>query len=66
MMFKPSLIFPIISIKRRLQQLYNTKGFEESCRKWTNRPNNEKELADIFDGRIWKTFEDPNNSQLFF
>ncbi|PKB96112.1 hypothetical protein RhiirA5_385559, partial [Rhizophagus irregularis] len=66
MMFKPSLIFPIISIKRRLQQLYNTKGFEESCRKWTNQPNNEKELADIFDGRIWKTFEDPNNSQLFF
>ncbi|CAB5393717.1 unnamed protein product [Rhizophagus irregularis] len=65
-MFKPSLIFPIISIKRRLQQLYNTKGFEESCRKWTNQPNNEKELADIFDGRIWKTFEDPNNSQLFF
>jgi hypothetical protein len=66
LMFKPSLIYPIISIKRRLQQLYNTKGFEESCRKWTNRPNNEKELADIFDGRIWKTFEDPNNSQLFF
>ncbi|CAB4429450.1 unnamed protein product [Rhizophagus irregularis] len=52
MMFKPSLIFPIISIKQRLQQLYNTKGFEKSCRKWINQPNNEKELADIFDERI--------------
>ena len=29
--FKPSSIFPVISIKRRLQQLYNTKGFEEAC-----------------------------------
>ena len=23
-------------------------------------------MADIFDGRIWKTFKDPNNGQLFF
>src|SRR5581483_6061826 len=66
MMHRPSLIFPVANIKRRLRQLYNTKGFEESCRKWTIRPNNDQELADIFDGIIWKTFKDPNTDELFF
>ena len=34
-MYQPSLIFPVANIKRRLQQLYNTNEFKESCRKWT-------------------------------
>ena len=40
--------------------VYNKKGFEESCRKWAARPNNDHELSDIYDGRIWKEFKDPN------
>ena len=31
--YQPSIIFPIADIKRQLQRLYNTKGFEKSCRK---------------------------------
>ena len=51
--YRPSIIFPIADIKRKLQQLYNTKGFEESCRKWADRSNNNQDyLADIYDGRI--------------
>ena len=38
--YRSSLIFPVANIKQRLRQLYNTKGFEESCRKCADRPNN--------------------------
>ena len=30
------------------------------------RPNNDYELSDIYDGRIWKEFKDPNEDRLFF
>ena len=50
--YRPALIFPIVNIKCQLQRLYNKKGFEESCRKWAARPNNDQELSDIYDGRI--------------
>src|SRR5204862_4881475 len=45
--YRPALIFPIVNIKRQLQRLYNKNGFEESCRKWAARPNNDHELSDI-------------------
>src|SRR5256885_12752450 len=54
--YRPALIFPIVNIQRQLQRLYNKKGYEESCRKWAARPNNDHELSDIYDGRIWKEF----------
>ena len=41
-------------------------GFEELCRKWADRPNNDQELADIYDRRIWKTFKDLDNNEPFF
>jgi len=49
-----------------VQQLYNKKGFERSCREWANRPINNRKLSDIYDGRIWKEFKDPCDDQLFF
>ena len=63
--YRLALIFPIVNIKCQLQRLYNKKGFEESCRKWAVRPNNNHELSDIYDGRIWKEFKDPNEDRLF-
>ena len=39
-LYRLLLIFLIISIRQRLQKLYNTKGFEESYRKWINKSNN--------------------------
>src|SRR5947207_3322004 len=62
--YRPALIFPIVNIKCQLQRLYNKKGFEESCRKWAARPNNDHELSDIYDGRIWKEFKDVSDSNL--
>src|SRR6266542_4012062 len=64
-LFRLLLIFSVTNIKCRLQQLYNKKGFEKSCQKWTNRSNNNQELTNRYNGRIWKTFKDSNN-QLFF
>ena len=66
MVHRSALIFPIVNIKHQLQRLYNKEGFEESCRKWTARPNNDQELSDIYDGRIWKNFKDSSGDQLFF
>ena len=60
------LIYSVANIKQRLQQLYNTVGFEKSCRKWADWSNNDQELADIYDGRIWKTFKDLDNNEPFF
>ena len=34
-------------------------GFYEQCDMWRNRKNSNK-LEDIFDGKIWKDFLDPN------
>ncbi|RIB03765.1 hypothetical protein C2G38_2224116 [Gigaspora rosea] len=42
------------------------KGFEESCRKWAKRYNDAKRITNIYDRRIWKTFQDPNEDLLFF
>ena len=52
--YQPSLIYPIANINQQLRRLYNIKGFEESCRKWADRPDNSQMLADIYDGRVWK------------
>ncbi|CAG8794057.1 7968_t:CDS:2, partial [Gigaspora rosea] len=42
------------------------KGFEESCRKWAKRHNDAKRITDIYDRKIWKTFQDPNKDLPFF
>lgn len=42
---KPTLIFPMISLKHQLSLLFKRKGFEESCRKWVNRPSDPEILA---------------------
>ncbi|PKK59495.1 hypothetical protein RhiirC2_794760 [Rhizophagus irregularis] len=49
-LYRPSLIFPIVSLKHQLQLMYNRKGFESSCRKWANRCNVPQYLNDIYDG----------------
>ena len=62
---KPALIFPTVSLKHQLTLLFKRKGFEESCRRWVNRPSDPKILADIYDGRIWKSFTDKDGSIFF-
>jgi len=62
---RPELIFPYITIRHQLAQMYKDPGFESSLRHWINRSNFGEYLCDIYDGDIWKTFED-GNSELFF
>jgi hypothetical protein len=51
-LYRPALIFSIISLKHQLQLMYNRKGFESSCRKWADRYSDLQYLNDIYDGRI--------------
>ena len=46
--------------------MYNRKGFKESCRKWADRRNDSQYLNDIYDGKVWKTFQDQNENMSFF
>jgi hypothetical protein len=62
---KLALIFPTISLKHQLSLLFKRKGFEESCRKWVNHPSELEILADIYDGRVWKSFKYEDGSQFF-
>ena len=64
--YRPSTIFPTINLKHQLQLMYNRKGFEELCRKWADRHDDSRYLNDIYDGRVWKTFQDQNEDMPFF
>ncbi|CAG8482992.1 15100_t:CDS:2 [Gigaspora rosea] len=55
--FKPTLIFLTISLVHQLQSLYNRKGFEVNCRKWVDRLVDPGMVTNIYDSRIWKTFQ---------
>ena len=61
-LYRPLLIYPIISIKDQLKLFYSQKGFEASCRNWINRNINDNYLADIYDGNIWKNFKNPDGN----
>jgi hypothetical protein len=63
---RPTLIFPMVSLKHQLNLLFKRKGFEESCRKWISHPSDLEILADIYDGRIWKSFNDEDGLTFFW
>ncbi|CAB4440138.1 unnamed protein product [Rhizophagus irregularis] len=46
--------------------MYNRPEFEKSLRHWANRPNHDDILTDIYDGKVWRTLEDNDNSSNFF
>ena len=47
-----------IDIHTSLQLLLNRKHFYEKCQEWKFREVVDDTLADIYDGKIWKTFKD--------
>lgn len=63
--FRPIMIFPLVSIKQQLTLFFGRKDFEADCRKWGVRRNNTDVLFDIYDGRIWKSFEDEDGKPFF-
>ena len=62
---RPELIFPYVTIRHQLAQMYQNPSFESNLQHWINQSNFAKFLCDIYDGNIWKTFKD-GNSELFF
>jgi hypothetical protein len=63
---KSILIFPFAGICQQLEKMYNRPDFENNLRHWTNRTYFDNILTDIYDGQIWKNFEDSANSTKFF
>ena len=53
-------------LKESLQQLLSRPGFEEKCYKWRDRAVVDGIMTDVYDGRIWKLFSDPENGYAFF
>jgi hypothetical protein len=52
----PSLVYPMVSIKGQILNMYQRSGFEKNLRLWINRNIEEDVLCDIYDGEIWKNF----------
>ena len=48
--------------------MFQRPGFEESLRHWINRSQPDNVLSDIYDGQVWKTFEESSEqgSNKFF
>ena len=63
--FRPIMTFPLVNIKQQLTLFFSQKNFEVSCRKWAERRNETNALFDIYDGRIWKSFEDEHGNPFF-
>ena len=45
------------SIRETLQAFLNRKGFQKSCEAWRNRTLIPGTLRDVYDGRVWKSFQ---------
>ena len=54
-------------LKSQIFAMYQRPGFEQNMTKWVHRHVDENILADIYDGKIWKTFSsgDSENSPFF-
>ena len=66
---KPTMLFPIPSLKYQITAMYRRPGFESLLSKWTNRNVEIGMMSDIFDGEIWKKFPsqaDTSDSPRFF
>ena len=59
------MTFPLVNIKQQLTLFFGRKNFESACRKWAERRNDTEALFDIYDGKIWKSFEDGNGESFF-
>lgn len=59
------MTFPLVNIKQQLTLFFGRKNFEVACRKWAERRNETEALFDIYDGKIWKSFEDEHGEPFF-
>ena len=61
------MVFPMPDLKSQIFTMYQHPGFEQNMTKWVHRHVDENILADIYNGKIWKTFSsgDSENSPFF-
>ena len=59
--FYPLFVYPYKSLIEKLESILQRPGIENECVKWKNRTVQNGWLADIYDGRIWKSFMNYNN-----
>jgi hypothetical protein len=53
---RPKMLFPIPSLKKQIIMMYQRPGFERSLQKWANQESVLNLYADIYDGKVWKSF----------
>lgn len=58
---QPLKIYCYRSIEYSLSKLLARKDFEKACEEWRNRENYDDVMSDVYDGRIWKKFSQPEN-----
>ena len=59
-MLYPWKTYCYLSVQSSLKLLASRKGFVERCELWRNRKCSENVYSDIYDGKIWKKFNNPN------
>ena len=61
----PKMIFTYRSVIVSLQEMLNRPGFFERCETWRSLPQQSRLYNDVYDGKIWDEFKNPNGI-LFF
>lgn len=61
----PYKVYCYMPLKNNLERLLKYPNFLENCNLWRRRPDNGEIMSDIYDGAIWKEFEDPEGLNFF-
>ena len=60
--YRPMYVYAYQPLKTSLQRLLNRPGYASKMEEWRNRPTCENQIADIYDGKIWKEFNTSKHS----
>lgn len=55
---RPFKTYCYMPIKNSLQELLNRPGFQDACERWRTRKVTEGVMSDIYDGKIWKDYQE--------
>ena len=61
----PIKVYPYKSLRESIEHLAKRNGFLASCEKWRDRTSYDGYFSDIFDGAVWRTFNDSNDGYKF-
>ena len=52
-------------LKTSIQELIQRKNLEEICEEWRNRKTDKDVMSDVYDGKIWSSFNDKDEHDFF-